>query len=155
MMRVMLEQELHSKVAENLQVVRRAWVDALSDKAIEDFVDLHSETVVMYDPTLPQPLRGRTALRNLIQNLYGMFPDYRLREERVFGQDEWVCLEAEESGTMKGAMHGPEGNTIQPTSKSFKAPSSIVCRVENGKIAEVRVYFDVLGLMAQLGLGPR
>ena len=151
----MLEQQSRGKVAENLQVVHRAWVDALSNKEIDDFVGLHSETVVVYDPTLPQPLRGRTALRDLIQNLYGMFPDYKLKEERIFGQDEWVCLEAEESGTMKGPMHGPGGRTVQPTNKSFKAPSSIVCRLEKGKIAEVRVYFDVLGLMAQLGLGPQ
>jgi ketosteroid isomerase-like protein len=54
---------------------------------------------------------------------------------------------------MKGAIHaGPR--EIQPTGKSFKIPSSIICRVEGGQIGEVRVYFDVLGLMAQLGLGP-
>jgi len=69
-------------------------------------------------------------------------------------QDEWICLEAEESGTMRGPLHGPGGRTIPPTNKSFKIPSTIVCRVVNGKINEVRVYYDVLGLMAQLGLGP-
>jgi steroid delta-isomerase-like uncharacterized protein len=126
----------------------------LSNKRLDEFANLHAETVVMYDPTLPQPLKGRAALRGLMENLYVMFPDYRLREERIFGQDEWVCLEAEESGTMKGPMHGPGGKTVQPTNKSFKAPSSIICRIENSKIAEVRVYFDVLGLMAQIGLGP-
>jgi ketosteroid isomerase-like protein len=54
---------------------------------------------------------------------------------------------------MKGAIHAGL-REIQPTGKSFKIPSSIICRVEGGRIGEVRIYFDVLGLMAQLGLGP-
>ena len=41
------------------------------------------------------------------------------------------------------------------TGKSFKIQSSIICRLEGGRIGEVRIYFDVLGPMAQLGLGPR
>ena len=83
-----------------------------------------------------------------------MFPDYKVREERIFGQDEWVCLEAEETGTMKGPL-GAGSHSVPPTNKSFKIPSSIICHVSNNKIDEVRLYYDVLGLMAQLGLGPR
>jgi len=82
-----------------------------------------------------------------------MFPDYQIRKVRSFGQDDWVCLEVEETGTMKGPIHaGPR--EVQPTGKTFKIPSSIICKVEEGHIGEVRIYFDVLGLMAQLGLGP-
>jgi len=62
-------------------------------------------------------------------------------------------LEVEESGIMKGPIHAGL-REIQPTGKSFKVPSSIICRVERGRIGEVRIYFDVLGLMGQLGLGP-
>jgi predicted ester cyclase len=63
------------------------------------------------------------------------------------------ALEVEESGTMKGPIYaGPR--EIPATGKSFKIPSSIIARIEHGRIQEVRIYFDVLGLMAQLGLGP-
>jgi len=99
-------------------------------------------------------LKGLTALGAWLEGLHGMIPDYQVRKVRSFGQDEWICLEAEESGTMRGPLHGPRGRTIPPTNKSFKIPSTIVCRVVNGKINEVRVYYDVLGLMTQLGLGP-
>ncbi len=83
-----------------------------------------------------------------------MFPDYGMREERVFGQDDWVSLEVEETGTMKGPIHAPGNRTVQPTGKNFKISSSILCRLIDGKIAEVRAYYDVMGLMGQLGLGP-
>ncbi len=138
----------------NLRTVEKAWVEALTAKAVDHLLSLHSESVVLYDPTLPKPLRGHGELRGFVEGLYKMFPDYRVSKIRSFGQDEWVCLEAEETGTMKGPIHGPGGHMVQPTGKSFKIQSSIVCKTANGKIGEVRIYYDVLGLMAQLGLRP-
>ena len=140
-------------VNQNLRIAEQAWVEDLTSKSIEEFVKKHSEDVVVHDPTLPAPLKGEPALRELIEGLYRMFPDYQVKKVRSFGQDEWVCLEVEEMGTMKGPLHGPGGRTIPPTNKSFKIPSTYVCRVVNGRINEVRVYFDVMGLMGQLGLG--
>jgi predicted ester cyclase len=143
---------LQTTIADNVRLVERAWVDSINKRSKESFLDLHGESAVLYDPTLGA-LKGRQALDNMWMSLIRMFPDYRIRRVRSFGQDDWVCLEVEESGTMQGPIHaGPR--EIQPTGKSFKIPSSIICRVEEGRIGEVRVYFDVLGLMAQLGLGP-
>ena len=127
-------------------------MDSINQRSQEQFLDLHGESVVLYDPTLGS-LKGRPALDNMWKGLFSMFPDYRIRKVRSFGQEDWVCLEVEESGTMKGPIHaGPR--EIPATGKTFKIPSSIIARIEDGRIGEVRVYFDVLGLMAQLGLGP-
>jgi len=143
---------LQTTVADNVRLVERAWVDSINSRSKENFLDLHEESTVLYDPTLGS-LKGRQALGKMWTGLFSMFPDYQIRRVRSFGQDDWVCLEVEESGTMKGPIHaGPK--EIQPTGKSFKIPSSIICRVDEGHIGEVRIYFDVLGLMAQLGLGP-
>src|SRR2546429_5432041 len=122
---------------QNIRVVEKAWVEALSKKSRDQFVEQHSENVVMYDPTLPNPWRGLAALGARLEGLHGMFPDYQVRKVRSFGQDEWICLEAEESGT-RGPLHGPGRRTIPPTNKSFKIRSTIVCRVVNGKINEIR-----------------
>jgi len=143
---------LQTTVADNVKLVERAWVDSINSRPKETFLDLHEESTALYDPTLGS-LKGRQALDKMWVGLFSMFPDYQIRRVRSFGQDDWVCLEVEESGTMKGPIHaGPR--EIQPTGKSFKIPSSIICRVDEGRIGEVRIYFDVLGLMAQLGLGP-
>jgi predicted ester cyclase len=143
---------LQTTIADNVGLVERAWVDSINKRSKEKFLELHGESAVLYDPTLGS-LRGRQALDKMWTGLFNMFPDYQIRRVRSFGQDDWLCLEVEESGTMKGPIHaGPR--EIQPTGKSFKIPSSIICRVDEGRIGEVRIYFDVLGLMAQLGLGP-
>jgi len=133
-------------------MVERAWVDSFNKRSKESFLDLHGESTVLYDPTLGS-LKGLLALDKMWTGLFSMFPDYQIRRVRSFGQDDWVCLEVEESGTMKGPIHaGPR--EIPATGKTFKIPSSIICRVEEGRIGKVRIYFDVLGLMAQIGLGP-
>lgn len=150
----MLEQEARRNVMDNLHTVRRAWIEAVTKHDIDGFIDLHSATVEMYDPTFANPLKGSEALRSWIDNLFKMFPDYKMKEQRIFGHDEWVSVEAEETGTMKGPIHAPGGRIVPATGKSFKISSSIVCRVADGKIAEVRAYYDVLGLMGQLGLEP-
>lgn len=143
---------LQTTVTNNLRLVERAWVDSINERSLEKFLDLHGEVVVLYDPTLGS-LRGRPALEKMWKGLFSMFPDYQVRKVRSFGQEDWVCLEVEESGTMKGPIRaGPR--EVPATGKSFKIPSSIIARVQDGRIGEVRIYFDVLGLMAQLGLGP-
>jgi len=135
-----------------VRLVERAWVDSINERSRESFLDFHAESTVLYDPTLGS-LKGRQALDKMWTGLFSMFPDYQIRRVRSFGQDDWVCLEVEESGTMKGPIHaGPK--EIAPTGRSFKIPSSIICRVDEGRIGEVRIYYDVFGLMDQLGLGP-
>jgi steroid delta-isomerase-like uncharacterized protein len=152
MTRPYLRHELQRTITDNLRLVERAWVDSINKRSQGEFLDLHGESVVLYDPTLGS-LKGRPALDKMWKGLFSMFPDYQIRKVRSFGQDDWVCLEVEESGTMKGPIHaGPR--EIPATGKSFKIPSSIVARVQDGQIGEVRIYFDVLGLMSQLGLGP-
>jgi steroid delta-isomerase-like uncharacterized protein len=143
---------LQTTITDNLRVVERAWVDCINKRSQEQFLDLHGESVVVFDPTLGS-LKGRPALDKMWKGLFSMFPDYQIRKVRSFGQDDWVCLEVEESGTMKGPIHAGPRETPS-TGKSFTIPSSIICKIENGRIGEVRIYFDVLGLMAQLGLSP-
>lgn len=107
-----------------------------------------------YDPTLPEPVTGRKAMDSWFTDLFRMFPDYHVEKERIFAQDDWVCLEMMESGTLKGAITGPGGQAVPPTNKAFRMRTCIVCRVQHGRIREVRAYYDVLNLMAQLGLQP-
>ena len=141
-----------SQVPGNLELVEKAWIGCINKKRSNEFLKLHSESVLMYDPTLPEPLSGREALDSWFTGLLKMFPDYHVEKERIFAQGNWVCLESIESGTLKGAIHGQHGQTVSPTNKNFKIRSCTVCKVEDGKIKEVRVYYDVLNLMSQLGL---
>ncbi len=143
---------LQATVTDNLRVVERAWVDSINQRNQDAFVGLHGDSVSIYDPTLGG-VKGKQALLKMWNDILTTFPDYQVKKLRSFGQDDWVCLEVEESGTMKGPIHaGPR--EIPPTGKKFTIPTSIICKVQDNRIEEIRLYFDVLGLMSQLGLGP-
>jgi len=80
-----------------VRLVERAWVNSINQRSKESFLDFHAESTVLYDPTL-ESLKGRLALDKMWTDLFSMFPDYHIRRVRSFGQDDWICLEVEESG---------------------------------------------------------
>ncbi len=81
-------------------------------------------------------------------------PDTRLDVVRTFGQGDWVCLEVTSTGTHTGPLKGPGGETIPATNKPVRFQGCALYKVEGGEITELRDYFDLLGMMAQLGLAP-
>jgi ketosteroid isomerase-like protein len=81
------------------------------------------------------------------------FPDGRIHGDRYVEQGDRVVVEGRFTGTNTGPLQTPAGE-IPPTGRPMVLPFADVFRVIDGKIAEHRVYYDVLGLMAQLGLLP-
>jgi steroid delta-isomerase-like uncharacterized protein len=134
-------------------IVRDVWGKAFNKRDGNAFLQHHSETVVLYDPTLPKPLRGRVELSGWFDGLFEMFPDCKMEMKRVYGLGDWVCAECVESGTMKGPIKHA-GGEVPATGRSYEIGTILVCRVDSGKITEVRVFYDALELMAQLGLKP-
>ncbi len=93
-------------------------------------------------------------MREYLQGFGNAFPDLHIEKERAFGQGDWVSVELTITGTHKGPLPGPGGETIPATNKPVRFRNSIITKYEGGKIAEEHRYFDQLGLMAQLGLAP-
>src|SRR2546428_11391453 len=83
------------------------------------------------------------------------FPDIRLVTEQQFGAGDWITQLSHMRGTHTGPLEAPGGPTIPATNKSVRIPVALVARLEGGKFAEINLYFDQMGLMAQLGLAPQ
>jgi len=89
--------------------------------------------------------------------MFKTFPDNRVgnRPYKVFfGSGDWTCSIARFTGTMNGPMVGPDGAEIPPTGKSFEVDFCTVASWnEHGEIVEENLFYDVVGMMRQLGLG--
>ena len=140
-------------VEENLKIVD-AGFEAANAQDWDRFLGVYAESVVSYGPESPEPMKGRTALRELLEGYYTAFPDLHFETVRSFGQGDWVCVEWVATGTHSGPLMGPGGETIAATNKTARNPGSTVIKVEGGQITETRGYYDLLGMMAQLGLAP-
>jgi predicted ester cyclase len=81
------------------------------------------------------------------------FPDGKMKIRSEIISGPWVVQEILMEGTHTAPLESPTG-TLAPTYKKVVGYGVQLLRVEDGKIAEARIYFDQLDQMKQLGLIP-
>ncbi|HZQ49425.1 MAG TPA: ester cyclase [Candidatus Dormibacteraeota bacterium] len=81
------------------------------------------------------------------------FPDGKMKVRSEIISGPWVVQEILMEGTHTAPLESPTG-PIPATFKKVSGYGVQVLRIENGKIAEARIYFDQLDQMRQLGLMP-
>src|SRR5207248_9324099 len=74
------------------------------------------------------------------------FPDGKMKVRSEITGGPWVVQEVLMEGTHTAPLASPTG-TIAPTYKKVVGYGVQLLRVENGKIAEARIYFDQLDQM--------
>jgi len=129
--------------------------DAWNAQDWETFAKRHRTEVVVRWPG-KGPTHGIHNHRLEGIQMFKTFPNNRVenRPYKVFfASGEWTCSIARFTGTMKGPMLGPDGKEIPPTGKSFEVDFCTVARWdENGQIIEENLFYDLVGLMTQIGL---
>jgi predicted ester cyclase len=141
-------------VEENLRLLT-AVTKTLDDHDLDRFLSLHLESVIQRDPQHPEGIKGREAIRAGIEPMLRAFPDLRSVQERAFGEGDWVLSQGVIVGTNTGPLEVPGAPTIPATNRRVRLPFALVAKIDGGKFAEVNVYFDQAGMMAQLGLMPQ
>lgn len=136
---------------EKLDTIRRR-VDAFNDRDWVSWESLHLETVVRTAPELAEPTVGTQGMRAVMETLVQAFPDYRIEIRNAFGEGDWLCAEMTATGTHTGPLY-LVFQTFQPTYRSFESYFCSVFSFKDNKIASVWEYYDLLGLIGQLGIG--
>ena len=81
------------------------------------------------------------------------FPDGKASLKTFYDAGDYCIVEVEWSGSHKGTLDGPFGS-IAATNKPFLVKGVLIYKMKDGKLFESRSYFDLLGLMRQLGVTP-
>ncbi|MGZ7172006.1 MAG: ester cyclase [Halobacteriota archaeon] len=139
----------------NMQLMQ-ALDDAWNTRDWDTFNERHAEGVVIYWPGQPEPTKGRKAHEEEAKQFFKTFPDNHVGNRPykiLFAQGEYTCSVADFTGTMNGPMAGTNGETIEPTNKSFDVEFCTVAHWnEAGEITEERLFYDLVTVMRQLGL---
>jgi ketosteroid isomerase-like protein len=98
-----------------------------------------------------QTYRGPSGWHENYRFWKGAFPDGRVELTNVIDGGDRVAVEYTGSGTNTGPLPMPDG-ALPPTGKSVTGQFVDVWDVREGKIVGGRSYFDMAGLMAQLGV---
>ena len=88
------------------------------------------------------------------QNFLNAFPGSKFKVLLTVAQGDYVVTNWTITGMHTGPLQSPSGAVIPPTGKSSTVTGSTTYRVRNGKIVRAWVYFDMAGLLGQLGLLP-
>ncbi len=140
-------------VEDNLRVIDNM-VKAYNTRDWNLVMKLHSKSVIGVSPDSPEPRKGREAIRQEFVGFATAFPDSHLVTIRAFGQQDWVSAEFAFKGTHKGPLPGPGGQSIPATNRPLQMEYAVVYKLKDGEITERHEYFDLLGMMAQLGIKP-
>ena len=95
-------------------------------------------------------LRGIDAFMAFVGAYRRAFPDARSTVEEQVAEEDRVVTRWRARGTHSGEL-GP----MEPTGRGFEMDGITIERIAGGRIAEVWVARDELGLLHQLGLAPR
>jgi predicted ester cyclase len=104
---------------------------------------------VLHETAGDGELQGVEALKAFVACYRRAFPDARSAVEDQVAEDDKVVTRWRARGTRQGEL-----GQIPPTGKSFEMDGVTIERIAGGKIVEVWVARDELGLLSQLGVRP-
>jgi predicted ester cyclase len=107
--------------------------DAWNSQDWDTFEVRHAENVAVFFKTFPD--------NHIVNNPYKI----------LFANGDYTCSVADFTGTFKGPMKGLDGQIIQPTNKKFQTEFCTVATWKNEKIIEERLFYDLVGVMTQIG----
>ena len=132
--------------------VAQTLFDAFNAHDLDRLEALTSDGFLGIGPDSPDLRMGRRGGRAWAAAYFTGFPDSKWTKERIFGQDAAFVLQVIYSGTHTGAFEGAE--TVPPTNRTVTVPATFVGIARDGKIEDLRGYWDRLLVLRQLGLFP-
>ena len=154
---ISLENE-RSLVERNLNLMKTlddAWNAGPQSPLWDTFRKRHTENVAVYWPGGAPPTMGRHNHDLEAVEFFKTFPDNHLVNSPYkvfFGQGDHTCTVADFTGTMKGPMKTATG-IVQPTNKRFRLEFCTVAHWnKNGEILEERLFYDLMGMLKQIGV---
>jgi steroid delta-isomerase-like uncharacterized protein len=135
-----------------VQEINQKLTDAFNSHDADAVAALFTEDAVVLDPQYAEPLRGKDAIRKDIADFFTAFPDIQSRPGDLLASGDTAATEYHMTGTHKGPMVTPDGD-IAATGRNVKVTVALFTRLNGqGLITEQRRYFDLAGLVQQLGL---
>ena len=138
-------------MSEDLIALARENVEAFNAADWDRFGATLTPDCVYEEPGTQRRVEGQDAILELNKGWKAAFPDAKGTVTDAFACGDRVAVQITWEGTQSGALGLPGGAEVPPTNRSVKVQACQVARVTDGKIAEETHYFDVLGMLEQMG----
>lgn len=126
------------------RMIEQVWNEGRTDLAEEFFAEDYVQHIV------GQPAQaGYEVVQQAAASSRTAFPDFQLSIDDQVAEGDRVAARWTMTGTHEGEFYG-----IPATGKQVGHSGTTFYRLENGRIAEVWLLGDTMGLMQQLGVIP-
>lgn len=113
--------------------------------------EAYAHDAVVHDPQHPEPMRGRTAVRQDYEALFRAFPDIQTSITRVLVDGRHIAYHLILRGTHDGPLATPSGE-LPPTAREIELPAAVFAEADDrGRYLVVRRFYDVAALLQQVG----
>lgn len=130
----------------NEMVIGRYFNELMNAGKLDIIPEIMTENVTFRIPTLPEPIRGHAGIKEFVTGLRAGFPDLEFSVERQIAEGNKVASRWYITGTHNGTFLG-----FPATGNAIKDQGVDVFIFAGGKIAEIWVNENDLGLMRQIG----
>jgi predicted ester cyclase len=135
---------------EEAKAIHEIYVKARNTVNLDLLDEICAESIVVHDSGYPETIVGLDALKDYYSNNHKAFPDLQITFNEMIVKGDRIVVFWTFSGTNTGPLHTPMGD-IPATGRNVQFFGIAIDRVEEGKIVEDWVVWNVLDLMMQLG----
>jgi steroid delta-isomerase-like uncharacterized protein len=130
------------------------WEEVWKSGDVDRILPLLADDIVFDDPTFPETLHGREAVREFLEVLFRAFPkmDYEVLGEPYLSLDRTgVALAYRVMTTMEGELDPPG---FAPTGQPVEFLAVDLYQFRDGLLSDYTIVFDMMGVGRQIGAAP-
>lgn len=131
----------------NLALIQARY-EAVNAHDFDRFQSFYADTVVWRDPGTPRPAKGPKAVRRRLEAWTAAVPNLKWQLDELFGEGDRLCAQFTFTGSHRGPINDGRGNELVATNRAVRLPGVGVYVVQDGKIADSRIYFDLSAFAA-------
>jgi steroid delta-isomerase-like uncharacterized protein len=133
-----------------LEKVIAAYGEAWNSHNIEAILAMHTDDSVFENHTSGGKGVGKDAIRELLNGIFGTFPDIRFNTRRMYVRDGLVTQEWTATGTL-AIPYTKGATTVQPTGKKVSWNGVDVIPFTGNLVVRKDVYVDSMSFLRALG----
>ena len=128
------------------------YVERYNNGDLDGVMDLYADDAVQGMPD--GTFKGRAAIRERLAMELAACPDVHHTVRSFVGRGDFFADEWTFAGTHTGTFVMPDGTEVPPTGKRLEVQGMEVVEVRDGKIVLNTLYYDMMSVVAQMGLLP-
>lgn len=125
--------------------------ETLDSGNIEVLQKIFTEDCIFHRGDLIEPARGLAGISSIVEKRVQLYRDFRTTIHQIIGEGDLVATRETHEGIHRGQFPTPIG-TFDVTGRPIEWTSQVFFRFSGGKIAEMWVARDELGILRSLGI---